>query len=173
MTITAEQIADAVYCDAKSYREAESAAQSILDELDAERTEREAIIRAEATAAAYGAAGDMIEDDCSFMSAHQIMRAVQALTPADATAWLAARDALHARHDDDRQELNRMTAENEALQARVNVLQDVASIAGDRLKEVLMSSDFAQSDPGYPAAIRSICDKIDALMSKGSPDANA
>jgi hypothetical protein len=27
------------------------------------------------------------------MSAHQIMRAVQALTPADATAWLAARDA--------------------------------------------------------------------------------
>jgi predicted rRNA methylase YqxC with S4 and FtsJ domains len=50
-------------------------------------------IRAEATAAAYGAAADMIEDDCSFMSPHQIMRAVQALTDADATAWLAARDA--------------------------------------------------------------------------------
>ena len=86
---------------------------------------------------------------------------------------MAERDALQARHEDDRQELNRMTAENEALQARVNALQAVASIAGDRLKEVLMSSDFAQSDPGYPAAIRSICDKIDALLSKGSPDADA
>jgi len=60
---------------------------------------------------------------------------------------------------------------DDELQARDAELQDVASIAGDRLKEVLMSSDFAQSDPGYPAAIRSICDKIVALLSKGSPDA--
>lgn len=83
MTITAEQLADAVYCDAKSYREAQIAAQSILD-----------TIRAEATAAAYGAAGDVaFNADFGAQGNQGVALEITALTDADATAWLAARDA--------------------------------------------------------------------------------
>ncbi len=100
MTITAEQIVQRMN-EAFNCAEAaspEDAAQSILD-----------TTRAEATAAAYGAAANSLLE-CSVWCDSQErtddgwhngvvdarkhhMQRITALTPADATAWLAARDA--------------------------------------------------------------------------------
>ncbi len=88
MTITAEQIVQRMN-EAFNCAEAaspEDAAQSILD-----------TIRAEATAAAYGAAGAIAADRCAACGVREISGLVKEHiirgTPADATAWLAARDA--------------------------------------------------------------------------------
>ncbi len=82
--------------DAKAAAQADYAAR-ILAALDLQP------IRAEATAAAYGAAADVCRIarkdamDCnipqSAIGAARCADAIRALTPADAAAWLAARDA--------------------------------------------------------------------------------
>ena len=77
MTITAEQIMSRILRHSLDFEAAESEAQSILD-----------TIRAEATAAAYGAAADVAFGHNEATKA--IAREITALTDADATAWLAA-----------------------------------------------------------------------------------
>jgi hypothetical protein len=229
MTITAEQIAERLLgsygyelknCGPMQRALVLTMAQSILD-----------TIRSGATAAAYGAAADMIEDDCSFMSAHQIMRAVQALTDADATAWLADRDAAMREEGalpwrkvamsgtpggseytdpercatylhDTRREMVKAKIENAklrqdaaaqfkagqeaakvdaeviaTLQARAKALEALVSWAYDTLVEInpdnYSHDDVCRMNDASVEVILGLDDTVQALLSKGSPDANA
>jgi len=89
----------------------------------------------------------------------RLIAAAPDLAQAALTA-MAERDALQARHDDDRQELSRMTAENEVLQARVAELEKAgrAIINGDERGQGWQWQDGM--------------DDLAALL-KGTPDAKA
>ncbi len=89
---------------------------------------------------------------------------------------MAERDALQARHDDDRQELNRMTAEMEerherfvALQARVKALEAGLAWYGEQSR--LARLIHSEGDAGRHAIANDGGAKARALLSKGSPDA--
>ncbi len=85
------------------------------------------------------------------------------------------RDTLQARHEDDRQELNRMTVENEALQARVRALEArvKALEAGLALIDAMDPESMiagCSADAARGLVLR-MGETARALLSKGSPDA--
>jgi len=51
-------------------------------------------------------------------------------------------------------------------------IRDLLGLASGRLREVYLHGDHSKSDPGYPEALKALCDQLDEVLASVESNKN-